>query len=120
MRVLNNYDKKKENKFSQNSNTTEVYPSGYFSNNQRINKSLNVLNPIEFDTDKSNRTNNKQTIDPETAKRMRFLENSLLPGNKRDNMSAVLDYGLNEKVGSSLSDSRLSGRSKLGNRVILC
>lgn len=49
---------------------------------------------------------------------MRFLENSLLPGNRKDNMTAVLDYDLNEKVTkSSLGDSRLSGYSKFGNKV---
>lgn len=49
---------------------------------------------------------------------MRFLENSLLPGNRRDNMTAVLDYDLNTKVAaSSLGDSRLSGKSKFGNKV---
>jgi hypothetical protein len=34
-------------------------------------------------------------------------------------MTAILDFDLNKDVGSSLMDSRLSGKSHFGNKVIL-
>ena len=49
---------------------------------------------------------------------MRFLQNSLLPDNKRDNMSAILDFELNERVADSMSDSRISGKSHFANKVL--
>lgn len=38
---------------------SDPYPGGPFYNNQKANKSLNVLNPIEFDADKFNRSKSK-------------------------------------------------------------
>ena len=38
---------------------SDSYPGGPFYNNQRDNKSLNVLNPIEFGADKFNRSKSK-------------------------------------------------------------
>ncbi len=65
-------------------------------NRHRSNNSANVLNSFDFESAKnSDHSKSKMQIGLDTAKRMRFLENSLLPDYKRDNMSAILDFGLN-------------------------
>lgn len=50
------------------------------------------------------------------AKRLRFLENSLLPLHKQDNITAVLDYDLSNKLETRLTDSRISGKSHFSNK----
>jgi hypothetical protein len=50
-------------------------------------------------------------------KRIRFLENSLLPSSRKSNVAAIFDYELNKEV--PLEESRLSGVSVLHNKVHL-
>ena len=50
------------------------------------------------------------------AKRLRFLENCLLPLHRKDNVTAVLDYDLSNKLETRLSDSRMSGKSHFSNK----
>jgi hypothetical protein len=55
----------------------------------------------------------QQPKNEDFTKRVRYLENSLLPNCRRDSMDTILDYALSKDV--PLSDSRLSNRS---NKVL--
>ena len=51
----------------------------------------------------------------EMNKRIRYLENSLLPQSRRDSMATIFDYNLNKEV--PLEESRMSGLSVMHNKV---
>ncbi len=56
---MNNYGKNKEKLQNQYMKQSDPYPGGPFYSNQKVSNSLNVLNPIEFDAQKFNRSKSK-------------------------------------------------------------
>lgn len=64
-------------------------------------------------TNKEDKSNSRFEMD----KRIRYLENSLLPSSRRNSIATILDHGLNKEV--PLEESRVSGVSVLHNKVFL-